>query len=137
MNRGMNRDQVYDDVVNGTGRVVDPHALEWERTFAMFTHLALISVHFGLPIVPTLVMWLIKREKSPFIDDHGREALNFQLSLFLYGLGTLILGFLTCGAGWILWIPVYILGIVGMILAAVAANKGQYYRYPMTVRFLS
>jgi uncharacterized protein len=133
----MNRNQVYDEVVNGKGRLVDLHAAEWERTYAMFTHLALISIHFGLAVVPTLIMWLIKRDKSPYVDDHGREALNFQISLLLYSLGALVFGLVTCGAGWILYVPIYILGITGMTLAAVAANKGQYYRYPMTIRFLS
>jgi uncharacterized protein len=133
----MNKGQIYDEVVNGKGRLVDPHAQEWERTYAMFTHLALISIHFGLAIVPTLIMWLVKRDKSPFVDDHGREAMNFQISLLVYALAALVLSIVTCGAGMVLYIPIYILGIVGMILASVAANKGQYYRYPMTIRFLS
>jgi uncharacterized Tic20 family protein len=137
MNRGRNKAQLYDEFVGGKGRLVDPHATEWERTYAMFTHLALISIHFGLAVVPTLIMWLIKRDKSPYVDDHGREALNFQLSLLLYALIALVMTLITCGAGVVLYIPIYILGITGMILAAVAANKGQYYRYPMTIRFLS
>jgi uncharacterized Tic20 family protein len=114
---------------------VDAHATEGERTYAMFTHLALIAIHFGVPLIPTLVMWLIRREKSPFIDDHGREAMNFQISLFIYAIGCFVLGLITCGVGMVLWIPLYVLGIGGMILAAMAANKGEYYRYPMTIRF--
>lgn len=136
MNPGMNKDQFFDEVVKGKGRVVDAQAAEWERTYAMFTHLALISIHLGLAIVPTLVLWLVKRDKSPFIDDHGREAMNFQLSLWLYALGAFVATLLTCGVGAVLFVPIYVLGIAGMILAAIAANKGQYYRYPMTIRFL-
>lgn len=132
----MNTGQVFSEVIHGKQRVVDPHAAEWERTYAMFTHLALVSIHFGLPVIPTLVMWLIKRDRSPFLDDHGREAMNFQISLFIYALGTLVVGFITCGVGFILWAPLYLLAITGMVLAAIAANKGQYYRYPMTIRML-
>ena len=116
-------------------RLVDPHAQEWERLYATFTHLTLLLFHVAIPVAPAVVMWLIKREKSPFVDDHGREAINFQISLLLYYiLGGLLVP--ACGLGLVLIIAAYALGIVGMILASVAANKGEYYRYPATVRFL-
>jgi uncharacterized protein len=133
----MNKGGFVDEVVNGQGRVVDPHATEGERVYSMFMHLSLIAAHVVIPIVPALVMWLVRRDKSPFIDDHGREALNFQFSLLLYAIGAFILGIITCGVGMVLWIPVYVLGIVGMILASIAAHRGEFYRYPMTIRFLS
>jgi uncharacterized protein len=114
----------------------EPACQEWERTYSLFTHLSLLTVHFLIPVIPALVMWLIKRDQSPFVDDHGKEAVNFQLSLVLYTAATFVVGFLTCGIGWVLWPLIYILGIVGMILAAVAASKSQYYRYPMSIRFL-
>ncbi len=133
----MNTGRIYDEVVHGKGRVVDPHAAEGERTYAMFMHLTLIASHMGVPIVPALIMWLIKKDKSPYLDDHGREALNFQFSLICYAIGAFLVGLVTCGAGFLLYLPLYALGIVGMILASVAANKGEYYRYPMTIRFLS
>lgn len=118
-------------------RIVDGQAQEWERTYAMFNHLSLLTFHVLLPVIPALVMWLIKRERSPFVDDHGREAVNFQISLVLYALVVVpIVGLLTCGIGWVLWVAVYGLGIVGMILGAVAANKGEYFRYPACIRFL-
>jgi uncharacterized Tic20 family protein len=120
-----------------SGRVVDGHAEEWERTYAMFNHLSLLSFHVCLPVIPALVMWLIKRDRSPFVDDHGREAVNFQLSLVVYALAVVpLLALLTCGAGAFLWIGVYVLGVVGMVLAAVAANRGEFYRYPACIRFL-
>jgi uncharacterized Tic20 family protein len=120
-----------------SGRLVDPHAQEWERLYATFTHLSLLTIHVLVPVIPALVMWLIKREKSPFIDDHGREAVNFQISLCLYAVIIIpIIGLLTCMVGWLLYIPLYIVGIVGMIMAALAANRGEYYRYPATIRLL-
>jgi uncharacterized protein len=116
-------------------RIVDAHAQEWERTYAMFTHLSLLAFHIAMPVIPALVMWLIKREKSPFIDDHGREAINFQISLVIYYLVGALLTMICVGIP--VLIATYVLGIVGMILASIAANKGQYYRYPATIRFLN
>lgn len=134
----MDPHEVYSEVVDGKGRVVDGQAAEWERTYSMFTHLTLLAVHFlPLPVIAPLIMWLIKRDQSPFVDDHGREAINFQISLLIYALVVVPLAaILTCGIGAILWLGVWALGIVGMILAAVAAHRGQYYRYPATIRFL-
>ncbi len=109
----------------------EPH----ERTYAMFEHLSLLVVHFiGVPVVVPLIMWLAKRDQSAYIDDHGKEALNFQISLVIYALisGVLFL----CGIGIVLLIGVYVLGIIGMILAAVAAHKGRLYRYPMCLRLI-
>jgi uncharacterized Tic20 family protein len=118
-------------------RVKDAQAQEWERTYAMFNHLSLLTVHALLPVIPALVMWLIKRDRSPFIDDHGREAVNFQISLVLYALlGVPVVALLTCGVGAVLWVAVWALGIVGMILGAIAAHKGEYFRYPACIRFL-
>src|SRR5262245_35845664 len=119
------------------GRLVDPQAQEWERMYSTFTHLSLLTVHLLVPVIPALIMWLLKREKSPFVDDHGREAVNFQISLCLYAVIIIpIVGLLTCGAGWFLYLPLYLLGLVGMIMGAIAANKGEYFRYPATIRFL-
>ncbi len=120
------------------GRVVDPHATADERTYATFIHLTLLLVHMGIPVIGALVMWLIKRHQSPFLDDHGKEAVNFQISLLIYAVLVLpIAAILTCGVGAILIIPIYILGIYGMITGAMAANRGEYYRYPMCLRLLA
>lgn len=123
---------------NGPEVMNAPNVVEWERTYSMFTHLSLLLAHFAIPpAIPALIMWLIKRDQSSYVDDHGREALNFQLSLLCYAGAATVAGFLTCGIGIILYAPIYVLGIVGMILAAVAAQKGRYYRYPACIRFLS
>ncbi|GJQ29435.1 MAG: orotate phosphoribosyltransferase [Phycisphaerae bacterium] len=112
----------------------DPHAAEWERTYSMFTHLSLLAVHIFVPVVAALVMWLIKREQSPFVDDHGKEAINFQISLVIYFVASLCLSF--CGVGVVLAIAVYALGLIGMVMGAMAAYKGRYFRYPMTMRLV-
>ncbi len=115
----------------GADPLADPKVAEAERIYSMFTHLSLL-VH--IPIFVALVMWLIKRETSPFIDDHGRETVNFQISLVIYFL----VGAATAGLciGIPILIATYVLGLVGMILGAIAAHKGRYFRYPACIRLL-
>ncbi len=110
-----------------------PQTEEWERLYAVFTHLSLIAAQI-VPILPALIMWLIKREKSAFIDDHGREALNFQISLVVYFLAGLAL--MVVGIGFLILFAAWVLGIVGMIMGAVSAGKGRYFRYPVCLRLV-
>lgn len=106
----------------------------------MLMHLTLLLAYFMplLSIVAPLIMWQVKKDESPFIDDHGKETLNFHISVLLYGVPGLLLtitGLLAC-----IGIPVLafavILGVVGLILASIAAQKGEYYRYPMCIRLI-
>jgi len=124
--------------VNERGRAYDPDATDDERTYALFMHLTLLGhvVLSLLAIIAPVIMWQIKKEQSPFLDDHGREAVNFQLSLIILSILLIPIGILTCSAGFFLYIPLYILALVGMIQASIAANRGEFYRYPMTFRFV-
>ncbi|MCA9292585.1 MAG: DUF4870 domain-containing protein [Phycisphaerales bacterium] len=130
---------------------VDPHAKEDERTYALFTHLVgLLSLADMtlLGLIGTIIMWRIKAKQSPFLDDHGREAVNFQLSLLIYTIGgAIVLGaftLLTFFVGSIITIPAAVIGaifvvvlrLVGGIRGAIFAARGQYYRYPMTLRLI-
>lgn len=137
-------------------RVVDEGATTDQRTYAMVTHLvSVLGALDGLGIisfVATLIMWLVKRAESPFIDDHGREAVNFQISLLILAIGgaivlgiiTGILTVLTIGVyAMIAWLPfllgyvgLVVLRIVGCVRGAIAAHRGQIYRYPMCVRLI-
>ena len=115
--------------------LADPQVTEWEKTYATFQHLSLLTQHVLFPVFPALIMWLIKRDQSPFVDDHGKESVNFQISLVLYYL----IGWATTllyGVGFAVIIATYLLGIIGMILAAVAANKGRFFRYPACLRII-
>ncbi len=116
-------------------RVIDPDATPSERTYATFLHLTLLAFHIVFPVIPALVMWQIKKSESPFLDDHGKEAVNFQISLLIYGLGAALL--MVVGIGFLLLPVVYVLGIVGMIMGAVAGNRGEYFRYPMCLRLIA
>ncbi|MDF1809475.1 MAG: DUF4870 domain-containing protein [Phycisphaerales bacterium] len=127
-----------DPPINARGRAFDPDATDDERTFALMLHLSLLAhvVLTGFAILVPIIMWNIKKEESPFLDDHGREAINFQISLIIYSIIWIPIAIITCGIGAVLVLLPYVLGIVGMIQAAMAANRGEFYRYPMTFRFL-
>ncbi|HZG84229.1 DUF4870 domain-containing protein [Paenibacillus sp.] len=107
-----------------------------ERMFGMLCHLIAL-IGFVIPlgsIIGPLVIWLIKRDTSSFIDSNGRESLNFQISVAIYGIASAIL--ILVGIGIILSIAVGIFWLVMTIIASVKANDGVAYRYPLTIRFL-
>lgn len=108
-----------------------------DRTWGMLCHLAALSAFIGVPfgsILGPLVIWLVKKDGSAFVDHNGKEALNFQISMTIYAIisGILILVFI----GIIMLIVVAIADIALTIMAAVKANNGEHYQYPMTIRFI-
>lgn len=109
-----------------------------DRQWAMFCHLsALLGLLVaGLTFIGPLVCWLIKKDQSPFVDYHGKEALNFQINILFYTLIAAAITFVTCGAAFpILFVPL-VLGIVMPIIAGLKANEGSYYEYPATWRLI-
>jgi uncharacterized Tic20 family protein len=103
-----------------------------ERTMAMLAHLLGIFTWF----LGALIIWLIKKDQSAFVNDQGKEALNFQITL---GIAYVAMGIVTCltlGIGVILAPVIGIVAIVFMIIAAIAANKGERYRYPICIRLM-
>ena len=115
------------------------------RQWAMFAHLAgplslLIGVGFaGLGFVGPLVIWLIKKYEFPFVDDQGKEALNFQISVTIYLFGCAMIA--CTGIGMVVAIPLLLaLGLFDLVVtvvAAIKANEGIAYRYPLCIRILS
>lgn len=106
------------------------------RTWGMISHLAGLAgyvIPFGNVIGP-LVVWLTKKDQHPFVDDQGREALNFQITVTIALLISFVLTFILIGI--FLMAAVYVAGLVYTILAGVEANKGVAYRYPFTLRFI-
>ncbi len=112
------------------------------RLWAMICHLSALA---GLVvpvvgcIVGPLVIWQIKKDEFPFVDEQGKEAVNFQISMLLYAFAGSVACLITC-VGAVL-VPV-VLGVVSifdfifMLIAAVKANDGYHYRYPLTIRFI-
>ncbi len=112
------------------GAPAAPLAPSDERLWATLAHVGGIIVGFIAP----LVIWLVFKERSRFVDDQGKEALNFQILVTIaYIVGSIttviFIGFLILFAAWILTI---IFGIQG----GIAANKGQAYRYPFNWRIV-
>ncbi|MCB1077178.1 MAG: DUF4870 domain-containing protein [Verrucomicrobiae bacterium] len=117
--------------VPGQGKLSDKD----DKTFGMLAHLLGALTSFVGP----LVIWLIKKEESPFVSDQGREALNFQLTLLIGYVAAIILSFVPfVGCVTALLFPA--IGIVGLIfgiLGCLEANKGTAYRYPFAIRMIS
>jgi len=107
------------------------------RMWAMICHLAGLA-GIILPasgnIVAPLIIWQIKKEDNPFIDEQGKEAVNFQISMSIYLIASIILSFICIGIPLI--IATIIVFFVFTLIAAVKANNGYHYRYPLTIRFI-
>ena len=81
-----------------------------------------------------LIIWLLKREIHPYLDYHGRESVNFQITMHIAGVISGVLCFLLIG---MLLVPLVILfNLVFVIIAGIKANDGVSYRYPLCIRFL-
>ena len=112
------------------------------RMWAMFCHLGglagLIMPVVGNIVAP-LIIWQIKKDDDALVDEQGKEAVNFQISLSLYGIIGSVACLITCvGAVLMPFLigAVYIINLVFLLIAAVKANNGEHYRYPLTIRFI-
>ncbi len=107
------------------------------RRWAMFCHLGalvgLLGNGVGFLIVP-LIVWLIKKDDHPFINEQGKESVNFQITMFLAlfvgALLTLVL------IGFVILFATMIMMTVLPVVAAIKASNGESYRYPLTIRFI-
>jgi len=109
------------------------------RMWGMFCHLA--GVGGLLPVVPVigsiiapLIIWQIKKDDFGFVDEHGKEAVNFQISILIYALVAGV--FCLACVGFVLLPAVYIFDFVCLLIAALRANDGQHYRYPLCIRLI-
>lgn len=85
-------------------------------------------------IIAPLLIWLLKKEQSQLLEEHAREALNFQISVTIYAIIASILFVVIIG---MVLLPILIIiQIILMIKAALTADKGDIYRYPFTIRFI-
>lgn len=119
-----------------------------ERQWAMFAHLSALvggiltagwAGSLGCFIGP-LVIWMVKRDTMPFVNDQGKEALNFNITIGGIFLALLLLSIVTLGIGLIIAIPLMIIiglaWLVFTIIAGIKANEGVAYRYPFTLRLI-
>lgn len=116
----------------------------------MLCHLLALSALIGVPfgnIIGPLVMWLIKREEVPFVDECGKESLNFQISMTIYTAGLAIvclpmllipiLGMIFIFAAMFVFIALFVVAIALVVIASLKATEGESYRYPFTIRLIT
>jgi len=119
-----------------------------DRTWDVLCHLSALAMFIGVPfgnIVGPLVVWLIKKSSSPSVDENGKEALNFQISLTLYLIGAtaatvalmlVLIGFLLLPLLIAALIVGPVIDVIFIAIAAYKASNGETYRYPFTIRFI-
>ncbi len=122
-------------VMSAEGLYAEPAAnpiSDTDRHFGVGIHLSpLAAFVIGPLILAPLVLWLVRKDKSPFVDDHGRETINALISFVIYHVVAVVT---VIG---IIALPVlYVVGVVSLIRGAFAANRGDFFRYPITMRFL-
>jgi len=108
-----------------------------ERNMAMFCHLGAFAgfiIPFGSIIVP-LVIWLMKKDESEYVDYHGKESLNFQITMMIAFIVATVLIFILIGIPIIIGLAIFELIIV--IIAGIKANDGVYYRYPFSFKLIN
>ena len=132
----MSAEEVPGGNIGSRGAPLGGQPTQDERTFGMLAHLLALAgyaIPFGNVVGP-LVIWLIKKDEMPFVDDQGKEAVNFQISITIYTVVCVLLFFLV--------VPILLafgLGIVNLVLIIVAtikANDGVAYRYPYNLRLI-
>ncbi len=115
-----------------------------DRTWTVLCHASAL-LGFFVPaaghFLGPFIVWLVKRDDSPAVNEHGKESLNFQISMFIYAalLGVICFVLMFVLVGFLL-IPffaiLHILNVVLVIIASIKANEGKLYRYPFTIRLL-
>ncbi len=114
-----------------------------ERTWALLAHLSALSAFIvtgiGCVLGP-LIIWLIKRDTHPFAGDQAKEALNFNITVLIAAAGLVLFTIITIGIGALLTVPLgfalFFYWLIFTIIAAVNANNGVRYRYPLTLRLV-
>lgn len=107
------------------------------RQWALFIHLSQLA-NFIVPLagwILAIVLWQIKKDELPGVDDHGKVVLNWLISALIYGLVCMPLAFILIGIP--LLIALGILCILFPILGALKANEGKVWPYPLSIRFFS
>lgn len=108
-----------------------------ENLWGMLCHLSALAgfvIPFGNIIAP-LIIWILKKDEFPHVDDQGKESLNFQISITIYFIIGVILVFVAIG---IVILPIIALfALIMIIIASIKANDGVKYRYPLTIRLVN
>ncbi|MGJ8654009.1 MAG: DUF4870 domain-containing protein [Opitutaceae bacterium] len=120
-----------------------------DNTMPMLCHLLALTGLLGIPfgnILGPLIIWLVKKEENPAVDEAGKESINFQVSVMIYGFALFLVGIPMAFIPFanMLFIPLLVLAGIGLmigsivltVIAALKASEGVDYAYPYTIRFL-
>ena len=113
-----------------------PVATRDENMWAMLCHAAAL-VGFIIPfgnVFGPLIIWMMKKDTFPLVDDQGKEAVNFQISMTIYYIIAAVLILVIIGI--VLLVVLGIFSLIMTIIAMVRANSGECYRYPLTFRLI-
>jgi len=102
-----------------------------EKLWATLIHIG--GILFGF--LPAVIGYIVLKDRGPFIRQHTATALNFQITLVIAYVAGTILSIIFIGA--LILLAAWVVSIIFSIIAAVAANNGQYYTYPVAIRFVS
>ena len=101
-----------------------------EKTWATLVHIGSLFLNILAP----LIGYLILRDRGPFVRSHTAAALNFQISLLIYALVGAALAIVL--VGFVILFAIAVLNLVCSIIAAVKASRGEWYQYPLAIRFV-
>ena len=121
---------------NKSKQLNKPLSEDEARKWAMFAHIGTFSSMF-VPlgnIIAPIVIWQMKKNESSFVVEQAKESLNFQITLMIYSIVSILLCFIIIG--FFLIFALVIFGLIIVIVAGVKANDGEHYRYPMTLRLV-
>ena len=113
------------------------HPTKDERTWAMLCHFSTLFIFLGIPfsnILAPLIIWLIKKEEMPFLNDQGKEVVNFQITMTICILVSALFCIILIGIPFLIGLLIY--NFIITIVAAISANDGKSYRYPINLRLI-
>ena len=108
-----------------------------ERMWGMFCHLSAFAgyiIPFGSIIGP-LIIWSLKKDEFTFVNEQGKEALNFQISMTIYFIISLFLIIIVIGIAMLVALGIF--QLIMIVIASIKANNGETFRYPFAIRFLN
>jgi uncharacterized Tic20 family protein len=132
------RKKIYREVIEDlpNEEVIENLPNKEERTWAMLCHFSVFSMFvfpFGNILAP-LIIWLIKKEEMPFVENQSKEVLNFQISMTIYVIVAFLLIIILVGIPMLIGLGIF--NIIMTIVAAIKANEGENYRYPINLRII-
>jgi hypothetical protein len=112
---------------------VDKQARIWGMLCHLTALLGMIGIPFGNVLGP-LIIWLVKKNTYPFVNEQGRESLNFQLSMTIYAIAAALLIFVKIGMPLLLLVAG--INFILVLIASIRAFNGETYTYPLAIRLI-